>query len=156
SFFLIIYFASFARLCVKNFFNPRLSAFICGFLIFIFTFASFPINAAEKPSEPGKLFDAQTYTLDNGLQIVVIPDHRAPVVTHMVWYKTGAAEETPGKSGAAHFLEHLMFKGSRDLAPGEFSKKVRAQGGDDNAFTGHDYTAFYQNIASDQLETVMN
>jgi len=110
-----------------------------------------PIPEAQKK----KTFNAETFTLDNGLQIVVIPDHRAPVVTHMVWYKVGAAEETPGKSGVAHFLEHLMFKGSKGLLPGEFSRKIRAVGGDENAFTGHDYTAFYQSLSVNNLETAM-
>ncbi len=103
-----------------------------------------------------KIFNAETFTLENGLQIVVIPNHRAPVVTHMVWYKVGAAEEAPGHSGVAHFLEHLMFKGSNGLAPGEFSKKIRSLGGRDNAFTGHDYTSYHQSISVDYLETVMN
>lgn len=104
---------------------------------------------------PQKIFNAETFTLDNGLQIIVIPNHRAPVVTHMVWYKAGAADEPAGKSGIAHFLEHLMFKGTPDLAPGEFSKKIRALGGVDNAFTSQDYTAYYQSISVDHLETVM-
>jgi zinc protease len=102
-----------------------------------------------------KIFNAETFTLDNRLQIVVIPNHRAPVVTHMVWYKVGAADEQPGHSGSAHFLEHLMFKGSTGLAPGEFSKKVRALGGEDNAFTGQDYTAYHQSIAVEYLKDVM-
>ncbi len=103
-----------------------------------------------------KIFNAQIFILENGLQIVVIPNHRAPVVTHMVWYKVGAAEEEEGHSGVAHFLEHLMFKGSPGLAPGEFSKKIRSLGGQDNAFTGHDYTAYHQSISVDYLETVMS
>ena len=102
-----------------------------------------------------KIFNAETFALENGLQIVVIPNHRAPVVTHMVWYKVGAADELTGKSGIAHFLEHLMFKGSPGLAPGEFSKRVRAMGGEDNAFTGHDYTAYHQSVSVDHLEEVM-
>lgn len=111
-------------------------------------------KAATENSIP-KLFNAETFTLENGLEIVVIPNHRAPVITHMVWYKVGAADEQQGKSGIAHFLEHLMFKGSGDLAPGEFSKIIRAKGGEDNAFTGHDYTAYYQSIAAEHLEMVM-
>ena len=102
-----------------------------------------------------KIFNAESFTLDNGLQVVVIPNHRAPVVTQMVWYKTGAADEPRGKSGIAHFLEHLMFKGSKNLGPGEFSEKVRSLGGNDNAFTSQDYTAYFQSIATDNLETVM-
>lgn len=104
---------------------------------------------------PQKVFDADSFELANGLQVIVIPNHRAPVVTHMVWYKVGAADEPIGQSGIAHFLEHLMFKGSTGLAPGEFSETVRRLGGVDNAFTSQDYTAYYQSIAVEHLDTVM-
>jgi zinc protease len=93
--------------------------------------------------------------LDNGLEVVVIPDHRAPVVTHVVWYRIGAADEVPGKSGIAHFLEHLMFKGTEKIAPGEFSKIIARNGGQDNAFTSQDMTAYFQRVASDRLRLVM-
>ena len=96
-----------------------------------------------------------TFTLDNGMDVVVIEDHRAPVVTNMVWYKAGSADEPPGSSGVAHFLEHLLFKDTETLAPGEFSKVVAANGGTDNAFTSYDYTGYYQRIAADRLELVM-
>ncbi|MFY0595398.1 MAG: insulinase family protein [Cognatishimia sp.] len=95
------------------------------------------------------------FTLDNGMQVVVVEDHRAPVVMHMVWYKAGSADEKPGVSGIAHFLEHLMFKGTENLESGEFSKVVTANGGRDNAFTSFDYTAYHQRIASDRLELMM-
>jgi zinc protease len=95
------------------------------------------------------------FTLANGLELVVIPDHRAPVVTHMIWYKVGAADETPGKSGLAHFLEHLMFKGTAKHPAGIFSQAVAHVGGQENAFTSSDYTAFYQRVPSEQLKTVM-
>ncbi|MBW0158506.1 M16 family metallopeptidase [Sedimentimonas flavescens] len=95
------------------------------------------------------------FTLDNGLEAVVIEDHRAPVVVHMVWYKAGSADERRGKSGIAHYLEHLMFKGTDSMAAGELSKTVSANGGSDNAFTSYDYTAYYQRIAADRLELVM-
>lgn len=95
------------------------------------------------------------FTLSNGMQVVVIEDHRAPVVTHMVWYRVGAADEPPGHSGIAHFFEHLMFKGTDDLAPGEFSATVEAQGGNDNAFTSWDYTAYFQRVAADRLDLMM-
>lgn len=95
------------------------------------------------------------FTLPNGLQVVVIEDHRAPVVVHMVWYRVGAADEPPGHSGIAHFLEHLMFKGTDDVAPGKFSEIVQAQGGNDNAFTSWDYTAYFQRVAADRLDLVM-
>lgn len=107
------------------------------------------------PDPRDKTFNAHSYMLDNGLQLVVIPNDRSPVVTHMVWYKVGAADEVAGQSGIAHFLEHLMFKGSGDLAPGEFSKTIRSLGGQDNAFTSQDYTAYYQSISSQHLQSVM-
>jgi zinc protease len=95
------------------------------------------------------------FTLGNGLQILVIPDHRAPVVTQMIWYKVGAADEPRGSSGIAHFLEHLMFKGTDAIPPGQFSKIVARNGGEDNAFTNHDVTAYFQRVAKDRLPTVM-
>lgn len=99
--------------------------------------------------------DVTTFQLENGLQVVVIEDHRAPAVTQMVWYRVGAADEKAGKSGIAHFLEHLMFQGTDDLAPGEFSATVEANGGDDNAFTSWDYTAYFQRVAADRLDLMM-
>lgn len=102
------------------------------------------------------LFNPETFTLDNGMQVVVVPDHRAPAVVHMVWYKVGAVDEPPGKSGIAHFLEHLMFKGTDTLGAGEFSRIVAENGGRDNAFTSQDYTAYFQVIARDRLDLVMS
>jgi zinc protease len=96
-----------------------------------------------------------TFTLDNGLDVVVIEDHRAPAVTHMVWYRVGSADEARGHSGIAHFLEHLMFKGTDDVGPGAFSDIVEAQGGNDNAFTAWDYTAYFQRVAADRLDLMM-
>jgi zinc protease len=93
--------------------------------------------------------------LANGLEIVVIPDRRAPVVTHMVWYRVGGADEPRGKSGIAHFLEHLMFKGTEKIAPGDFSKIVARNGGQDNAFTTQDATAYFQRVAKERLPLVM-
>ncbi len=101
------------------------------------------------------LFDPKTATLDNGLQVVVLEDHRAAIVTHMVWYRVGSADEAPLKSGIAHFLEHLMFKGTTTLAPGEFSAIVARNGGQENAFTSYDYTAYYQNVSVDKLPLFM-
>src|SRR5271154_6506629 len=86
-----------------------------------------------------QVFNPETFTLPNGLLVVAIPNHRAPIVTQMVWYRVGAADELPGKSGIAHFLEHLMFKGTKEVPPGEFSKIVARNGGRDNAFTSYDY-----------------
>jgi zinc protease len=96
-----------------------------------------------------------TFELANGLKGVVIEDHRAPVVTHMVWYRVGAADDPPGLSGLAHFLEHMMFKGTATLGEGEFSRIVRAHGGQDNAFTSFDYTGYFQRIAAGYLDLVM-
>ena len=106
-------------------------------------------------ASPALAADVTDYTLDNGMQVVVIEDHRAPVVVHMVWYKAGAADEPPGKSGIAHYLEHLLFKGTDTLEPGEFSAVVAANGGSDNAFTSYDYTAYHQRVAADRLELMM-
>lgn len=102
-----------------------------------------------------KVFNAETFTLENGLQVVVIPNHRAPVVTHSVWYKVGAADEPQGLSGMAHYFEHLMFKGTKTSAPGEFAKIVKKLGGVHNAFTNQDYTGYYQVITSQHLEKMM-
>ena len=102
-----------------------------------------------------KTFNAETFTLENGLQVVVIENHRAPVVTHMVWYKFGAADEKQGESGVAHFLEHLLFKGTTKVPDGQFSTTVKKMGGVDNAFTSHDYTAYYQNVPRVSLPKVM-
>jgi zinc protease len=96
-----------------------------------------------------------TFKLANGMQVVVIPDHRTPVVTQMVWYKVGSADETPGKSGLAHFLEHLMFKGTAKHPAGEFSATVQRVGGNENAFTSTDYTGYYQRVTKDQLGNMM-
>jgi zinc protease len=95
------------------------------------------------------------FTLKNGLELVVVPDRRAPVVTHMIWYKVGAADETPGKSGLAHFLEHLMFKGTAKHPDGQFSQLVAAIGGQENAFTSNDYTGYFQRVPSDKLKEMM-
>ncbi|MDU8928027.1 pitrilysin family protein [Alisedimentitalea sp. MJ-SS2] len=95
------------------------------------------------------------FTLDNGMDVLVIEDHRAPVVVHMVWYRAGSADETPGVSGVAHFLEHLLFKATENLESGELSATVARNGGRDNAFTSYDYTGYYQRVAADRLELMM-
>lgn len=98
----------------------------------------------------------ETFTLSNGMEVVVITDRRAPVVTHMVWYRVGSADEPRGQSGIAHFFEHLMFKGTHRIAPGEFSRIVQRNGGQLNAFTSWDYTAYFERIAKDRLDLVMS
>ena len=99
--------------------------------------------------------EVTTFRLDNGLEIVVIPDRRVPVVTHMVWYRNGSADDPSGRSGIAHFLEHLMFKGTEQHPAGEFSKVVSALGGQENAFTSYDYTAYFQRVAPEHLHRMM-
>src|SRR6056297_4351746 len=96
-----------------------------------------------------------SFTLDNGMDVVVIEDHRAPVVVHMVWYRAGSADERPGVSGVAHFLEHLLFKATENMESGEFSATVAANGGSDNAFTSYDTTAYFQRVAADRLGLMM-
>jgi zinc protease len=120
---------------------PQLSALVTAAVLW----AALPAGAAP----------VSHFTLENGMDVVVIEDHRAPVVTHMVWYRVGAADEAPGKSGIAHFFEHLMFKGTDDVAPGAFSGIIEAQGGNDNAFTSWDYTAYFQRVAADRLGLMM-
>ncbi len=102
-----------------------------------------------------KVFSPTAFRLANGLEVVVITNMRAPIVTHMVWYHVGSGDEPRGKSGVAHYLEHLMFKGTDQIKPGEFSRTIARNGGRDNAFTTHDYTGYYQDVASDRLALVM-
>jgi len=104
---------------------------------------------------PALADDVTTFTLDNGMEVVVIEDHRAQAVVHMVWYKAGSADEPLGSSGVAHFLEHLMFKATDTMASGQLSAVVAANGGDDNAFTSYDYTAYFQRVAADRLDLMM-
>ncbi|HEX5055159.1 MAG TPA: pitrilysin family protein [Gammaproteobacteria bacterium] len=101
---------------------------------------------AERPAE------VYEYRLDNGLKILVQPDRRSPVVVSQVWYKVGSGYEPAGITGISHMLEHMMFKGTDELKPSEFSAIIAANGGEDNAFTSYDYTTYFQRIASDRLE----
>jgi zinc protease len=107
------------------------------------------------PPAAARVFDPETFTLANGMQVVVITNRRAPIVSHMVWYRVGSADEVQGRSGIAHFLEHLMFKGTREVGPGEFSRVVQRNGAQNNAFTSFDYTGYYENVARDRLEVMM-
>jgi zinc protease len=116
---------------------------------------SFSMSVAAVAAEKAPSEHVREFALANGVEVVVIPDHRAPVVTQMVWYKAGAADEPPGSSGIAHFLEHLMFKGTDKIPTGQFSKIIAKNGGEDNAFTNHDVTAYFQRVAADRLPTVM-
>lgn len=101
------------------------------------------------------VFNPESFRLDNGLQVVIVPNHRAPVATLIVYYKVGAMDEPPGKSGLAHYFEHLMFKGTKTLAPGEFSATVARNGGRDNAFTSQDYTGYVTSFAADRLDLIL-
>src|SRR6202046_1731391 len=119
--------------------------------MFVFALLGGALTAAHAAGGP----DVTDFTLWNGLDVVVVPDHRAPVVTHMIWYKVGAADETPGKSGLAHFLEHLMFKGTTTNPGDTFSQRVAAIGGQENAFTSSDYTGFFQRVPREHLKEMM-
>ena len=122
----------------------RALPFIAGFFV-----------ALASPLASASVFNPETFMLDNGMQVVVVPNHRVPVVTHMVWYRVGSADEATNESGIAHFLEHLMFKGTKKRKNGEFSEIVARNGGRENAFTSTDFTAYHQTIAVDRLELVM-
>ena len=121
-------------------------------IVFAAALIAAALAAPARSAEP----QIADFTLANGLELVVIPDHRAPVVTHMIWYKVGAADESPGKSGLAHFLEHLMFKGTEKNPGGKFSQVVATIGAHENAFTANDYTGYYQRIPSDKLRAMMD
>lgn len=108
-----------------------------------------PCTSAQTPSR------AEQFTLSNGMTLIVKPDRRAPTAVHMVWVRVGAMDEVDGTSGVAHVLEHMMFKGTPTLKPGEFSRRVAALGGRENAFTSQDYTGYYQQIPAARLEDVM-
>jgi zinc protease len=131
--------------------SPRFTVSLFAALFSTFALSASGVHAqttvtSERPA---------SFTLGNGLQVVVIPDHRTPVVTQMIWYKVGSADETPGKSGLAHFLEHLMFKGTAKHPVGEFSQTVLKIGGNENAFTSTDYTGYFQRVPRDQLAKMM-
>jgi zinc protease len=111
--------------------------------------------AAAVTPAAAQRFNAESFTLGNGLQVIVLPNHRVPAVTQMVWYKTGAADDPRGKSGIAHFLEHLMFKGTRANPGAAFSALIAQNGGRDNAFTTEDYTVFHETVAKDRLDLAM-
>ncbi|MEJ6404731.1 pitrilysin family protein [Yoonia sp. 2307UL14-13] len=115
-------------------------------------FATLAVTLTAFAAQAG---DVTNFTLDNGMEVVVIEDHRAPAVTHMVWYRVGSADEPVGSSGVAHYLEHLLFKATENMDSGEFSATVAANGGTDNAFTSYDYTAYFQRVAADRLELMM-
>ena len=127
--------------------TTRLATVNLAFAVLIVSTAAVPAAA--------DVYGAKETTLDNGLRVVVVENSRAPVVTHMIWYRVGAMDEPPGKNGIAHVLEHLMFKGTDTVAAGEFSEVVARNGGRDNALTNQDATAYFQSVASDRLDLVM-
>src|SRR5262245_54194138 len=124
----------------------RLPILLIALMLMTSSFATAQAASGPRVSE---------FTLANGLTLVVVPDNRAPVVTHMVYYRVGSADEPPGVSGIAHFLEHLMFKSTEKLANGEFSAIVSRLGGQHNAFTSNDYTSYYQRVSKDRLKQLM-
>lgn len=124
--------------------NRRVYQVVISFLVTLLIPA---LSAAE--------ITAQEFRLSNGMRLIVQEDKRAPTVVHMVWYRVGSMDEQSGTTGVAHVLEHMMFKGTKKLKPGEFSAKVAALGGRENAFTGKDYTAYYQQVEKSRLEQVM-
>jgi zinc protease len=131
--------------------SPRFVVCSLAALLLVFAVSAHGVRAQTTVTSP----PPATFTLANGLKVVVIPDHRTPVVTQMIWYKVGSADETPGKSGLAHFLEHLMFKGTSKHPAGQFSQTVLKIGGNENAFTSTDYTGYFQRVPRDQLGTMM-
>ena len=119
--------------------------------------AAFAIAALVTFAVPARAAGPQVFqfALQNGMQVVVIPDRRAPVVTQMIWFKVGGVDDPPGLSGLAHFFEHMMFRGTKKTPGDQFAQILARNGGEDNAFTTHDYTAFYEQIAKDRLPMAM-
>lgn len=110
------------------------------------------VSARAHASEPVQV---EQFTLKNGMEVIVIPNHRIPAISHMLWFRIGAADEPHGASGVAHYLEHMMFKGTPSLKVGEYSQILSKHGGEHNAFTGNDFTGYYVNIAKEHLPLVM-
>lgn len=133
--------------------------FTCALLALVLTplipaHAQTPRTTAEEPA-PVQAAQTHRFTLANGMTVIVRPDRRSPTAAHMLWVRVGSIDEVDGTSGVAHVLEHMMFKGTPDLKPGEFSRRVAALGGRDNAFTSRDATAYHQQVPVRHLEAVM-
>lgn len=126
-----------------------------GLAALVLSVGFLPVTASAEDAAEATGWSPQTFTLDNSMDVVVLPDHRAPVVTHMVWYKVGAVDEAEGKSGIAHLFEHVMFKETDDIGPEEFTSIVQRNGGQLNAFTSWDYTAYYERVAKQHLGKMM-
>lgn len=135
-----------------SFFPSGITRLALGSLIW----ATLTTVNAQVPSQPESTpVQAQQFTLANGMTLIVKPDRRAPTAVHMLWLRVGSMDEVDGSSGVAHVLEHMLFKGTPTVPAGEFSRRVAALGGRDNAFTSLDYTGYYQQIPSTRLEDVM-
>ncbi|MBT9505483.1 MAG: insulinase family protein [Rhodoferax sp.] len=138
--------------CQSPLLPPFLRCRVCrASLVIGFLWGALFAGAAMAQTPPA----VEQFTLPNGLTVIVKPDHRAPTAVHMLWVRVGSMDEVDGTSGVAHVLEHMMFKGTRLVKPGEFSRRVAALGGRENAFTGKDYTGYYQQIPASRLEDVM-
>lgn len=124
----------------------KFKTFISGAVLSLF-FGVSPVSA--------ELFGLSSFVLDNGMQVLVIPNHKAPIIKHMVWYKAGSVDEPRGKGGTAHLLEHLMFRGTRKVKDGVFNDLISRNGGESNAFTSLDYTAYHQELDISRLELAM-
>jgi zinc protease len=124
-----------------------------GFSRAAFAAAAFTLAVAPACAQDAKVFQ---FALQNGMQVVVVPDHRAPIVTQMLWFRVGAIDDPPGLSGMAHFFEHMMFRGTTNVPGEQFAQIVARNGGEENAFTTHDYTCFYEQIAKDKLQLMMH
>ena len=148
--------------------GSRFAAASAASLIAALSLAAMPAAAQTskaanraKLSQPAPVNPRQTgnntfqFALQNGMQVLVIPDHRAPVATQMLWFRVGAVDDPPGLSGMAHFFEHMMFRGTKTVPGDAFSQTIAKNGGETNAFTDHDYTAFYEQIAKDRLPLAM-
>ena len=115
-----------------------------GFLLFFFLLASF--------AEAGLKDQVVETTLANGLKVILLENHKAPLITFQVWYRVGSRNEEWGKTGLSHMLEHMMFKGTAKVGPEEFSRIIQENGGNDNAFTSDDFTAYFENLSADRVQ----
>ena len=134
------------------------SSFLSGMACTLLALLVCAVAQAAVPPAPaatGGQPSVQQFTLANGLTVIVKPDHRAPTAVHMLWVRVGSMDEVDGSSGVAHVLEHMLFKGTPSVPAGEFSRRVAALGGRENAFTNRDYTGYYQQIPASRLEDVM-
>ena len=121
-----------------------------AFLIFFLCFLSIPL------SEAGLREQVFETVLPNGLKVILLENHKAPLVTFQVWYRVGSRNEAWGKTGLSHVLEHMMFKGTEKIGPEEFSRIIQENGGNDNAFTSHDYTAYFENLSADRVQVAID